>query len=260
MTLPDLNLPVVQPTSTKTRKPLRVWPGVIAALLLVFGRFVLPYIKIELTLYGLLVMVGCVIAIAIWWLLFSRARWYERIGAIAIIGLALYATSKLVHISILTGSMGYLFPVLSVPILSVVLVAWAFITRRFTPGRRFLSLVAMVLIACGAFTLIRTGGFTGDFDQDLHFRWSKTPEERLLDAAKDEPATPNSPSPNSQTGADWPGFRGKMRDSTVHGTHIKSDWASSPPIELWRRAIGPGWSSLAVQGDLIYTQEQRGND
>jgi outer membrane protein assembly factor BamB len=230
----------------------------IAAALLVLGRFVLPYVRVDLTLYGLLVMVVCVLAIFLWWLFLSRARWIERIGALVLIALALFATSRLAHISIRTGSMGYLFPILSVPILAVVLVAWAFLTRKLSAGRRYLSLAVMVLVACGAFTLIRTGGFTGDFDHDFHFRWSKTPEERLLAQSNEEPAGTNSSS--IQSGADWPGFRGKGRDGVVRGTHIKSDWSASAPVELWRRSVGPGWSSFAVHGDLIYTQEQRGND
>jgi outer membrane protein assembly factor BamB len=113
--------------------------------------------------------------------------------------------------------------------------------------------------------LIRTGGLTATLDNDFHWRWSKTPEDLLLAQTADEqaalasarPATSSS-SPSAKTGADWPGFRGANRDGIVHGLRIATDWSASPPVEVWRRPVGPGWSSFAVSGDLLYTQEQRG--
>jgi len=46
----------------------------------------------------------------------------------------------------------------------------------------------------------------------------------------------------------------------IRGVQIETDWSKSPPVELWRRRVGPGWSSFGVRGALVYTQEQRGDD
>lgn len=249
----------------KLRKPLRVWPGVVAGVLIVLLRFVLPTIAPNASIFEMpLALVGVFggllasVVVLVWWLLFSRAPWVERLGAFLLIIIALPVTYRLVHESIAGGSMGYLLPVFALPIVSLALVVSAVVSRGLsTAGRRW-SLAVGILVAFGVFTLIRTGGFTGNFDHDLHWRWSKTPEDRLL-AQADEP-TDNLPAPTAKTGAEWPGFRGPERDGIVRGVKIEIDWSKSPPVEMWRRPIGPGWSSFAVSGNAIYTQEQRGND
>jgi outer membrane protein assembly factor BamB len=210
------------------------------------------------------VMGGMAMSLVIlgWWLFFSRAPWLERLAAILLMIAGLFLTYRLVDKSISGGAMGFLLFVLAVPILTVALVVWAVGSRRLSRGAQRLSMAAVLLLTCGAFTLIRTGGFTGDFDNDFHWRWTKTPEQRLLAQGADEPvansATAATVASNSM--ADWPGFRGVERDGIVTGVRIETDWSKSHPVEMWRRPIGPGWSSFAVAGNLVFTQEQRGDD
>jgi outer membrane protein assembly factor BamB len=204
-------------------------------------------------------LVGALV-IVVWWVLFSRAPWTERLGAIVLMIVALFATSRLIHQSIANGMMGMMLPIFAIPVLCLALVAWAVASRRLSSRPRRASMVVSLLLACGVFVLLRTGGITGDADSDFHWRWTKTPEERLLAQTGDEPAAPPPAPAATNNAADWPGFRGPERNGVVHGVRIKTDWTASPPVELWRRPIGPGWSSFAVRGDLFYTQEQRGED
>jgi outer membrane protein assembly factor BamB len=59
---------------------------------------------------------------------------------------------------------------------------------------------------------------------------------------------------------DWPEFRGPERDSRLRGVRIDTDWSAHPPKQVWRQRVGPGWSSFAVIGDRLFTQEQRGDE
>ena len=147
-----------------------------------------------------------------------------------------------------------LFPLFSVPILCLAFVVWAIVSRRLADRPRRAAMVATILVACGAWTLVRYDGVRGDFGADFAWRWAETPEERLLAQADDEPVALPSVAAATETGIEWPGFRGPGRDGVVVGVRIETDWSASPPVELWRRAIGPGWSSFAVHGDVLYTR------
>jgi outer membrane protein assembly factor BamB len=301
-----------QTDATTSRKPLRLWPGLVAAALLVLIGYVIPIVLPQYAGLGMIGAFLCGVIVILWWLLFSRARWYERVGAIVLMIAALFVEKYVVHASIAGGAMGNLAYGLAIPTLSVALVAWAAARDRLSPGARSAAAVVAILLGCLPWMLVRTGGIDASGRSDFHWRWTPTPEERLLaqepldsstsagpsrTASKDDsaPSGPSVPTPAPapaktpmeppsakaasvsaelpatgskattepavlETEAEWPGFRGPGRDSTIHGVQIETDWSKSPPVALWRRPIGPGWSSFAVRGDLLYTQEQRGND
>ena len=253
----------VEPTDEPTlQEPLRLWPGVVIVVLQWLARLVLPIFGPLAAAIGAMGALVLGMALLVWWAFFSRAPRSERWGAVVLMIAALIVTRLLIHESIAAAGMGISFFVYATPFLSLAFVVWALVSRRLSDGFRRAAMVATILLACGAWTLFRMDGITGDGTSDFEWRWAETPEQRLLAQANDEPAAPAlaSVSATADTGADWPGFRGPDRDGIIRGARIEVDWSVSPPVELWRRAVGPGISSFAVHGDLLYTQEQRGDD
>lgn len=256
-----------KPRNPERRQPLRLWPGVSLAILLVVLRYGAPLVAPD---NGLLIAflggAGVALLIVLWWLFASRAPWVERLAAVALVAVALVATPSILHESIAKGNMSLMFPFFSLPFMALALVAWAAATRGFSRRLRLLSLVGAIALVCGVFALLRTGGNDTAGDHDFAWRWSPTPEELLLAEAGTEPimATTSVAGEDALAAdaepAEWPGFRGAERDGVVRGVRIATDWTATPPVELWRQPVGPGWSSFAVAGEVIYTQEQRGDD
>ncbi|MFM9065402.1 MAG: PQQ-binding-like beta-propeller repeat protein, partial [Pirellula sp.] len=60
--------------------------------------------------------------------------------------------------------------------------------------------------------------------------------------------------------APWPSFRGPQGNGAQTGMRFSDDWNANPPQEIWRRRIGPAWSSFIVGADRLFTQEQRDQD
>ena len=114
-----------------SRKPLRVWPGVVVAVLLVLVRL-MPIVVDEVMPIAMMGAVVGGLLILLWWLFLSRAPWSERLGVTVLMIGALFVTSRLVHESITGGAMGFLFYVWAIPTLGVALVASVAASRRLS--------------------------------------------------------------------------------------------------------------------------------
>jgi outer membrane protein assembly factor BamB len=255
-------------TNAPRPRPLRLWPGVTIVALQLVALYAPGYFA-PATLVQFFAVMGSftvgTLLLFIWWLFFSRARWSDRLGGLALLIVVHVAAIFLAHPS---ATVVTLVP--GVPWLCAVFVGSLFF------GRRAVTVVA-VLVASLGWTLVRTEGVTGTFSPDYAWRWSPTAEERFL--ASDASAVPAAPVAPAVAGAiprdleaieppdaaaiataAWPGFRGPRRDNVVAGVTIDPDWSRNPPQEIWRRSVGPGWSSFALAGNRLCTEEQRGED
>ena len=265
-------------------RPLRLWPGIIIVAAVWAARLAAPAVMPgpleELMVRGFSSL-GGTLAIAIWWLLFSRASQRERWAIAGVMVAAAIVPLVLGHQSI-----GVFWLVMyALPVLCLVLVLSAAAARGLAQRRALM--VGAILIAGLPWTGVRIAGINGAGIAEFHWRWEETPEQRLLGSAVDArpaaaPATAAAPAPEipvepgldakpaeaapapaptaPATAISWPGFRGSHRDGIVAGVRVGTDWGAAPPVAVWRRPIGPGWSSFAVAGNILYTQEQRGDD
>jgi outer membrane protein assembly factor BamB len=249
--------------SPYAERKLRIWPGVVIVALMwaaVLGAgWMWPGTARQVTF----MMFSPIIAgglFALWWLLFSRVSWADRL-----LGLAVFVAVGVATLPFFDPSMPKLQALLvySLPRALTAWVVWLLLTPFLSvPVRRVGWLLAVVL-AFGYPMLLRLDGIDGSFNLDTSWRWELTDEEKhqreMADVTPGKASELRGETLKIQPG-DWPGFRGPNRDSRVTGVRIATDWQENPPAELWRRRVGPGWSSFTVVGKRLYTQEQLGDD
>lgn len=249
-----------QSDAQSPKTSLRLKTGIILAILTILVRFIIPAIIPATTSVGVLGGMLCGVAILVWWVFFSGAPRAERWGALLIIIAAMALSSLLIDDSISTAMQGMMFPAYALPVLCTLFVLWAVVFRHQARRLRWTMMVFTIVIGSGVWALVRSEGITGHANADFVWRWSATHEEQLMANSDDGTFIVPAEVPLAENQAEWPGFRGSGRDGIAYETKVSRDWSASPPSELWRKPIGPACSSFAVHGELIYTQEQLGED
>lgn len=244
----------------QNQQKLLLWPGVLIVALQWLFRFGFPAALPGIAEIGVLGGLFFGLVLIVWWAFFSKASRLDRWGAVVIMILALLLAFFVVHDSIQTGMMGMMYATYALPVVCLAFVIWAVFSRKLSLKLQRVTMIATIVFASGLMSLLKCDGITGYGGANFSWRWAETPEERLL--AQNEKESMKLPllTEAGENIAEWPGFRGAERDGIVHNVRIETDWSNRPPVEVWRRPIGPGCSSCSVRGDLLYTQEQRGED
>lgn len=243
-------------------RPLRIWPAVLLLCVLAVSRSI-PTLVDDLTdqilkgtFFGLL---GSQALLILWWLLASRATWRERI--VGGVGLAaiVAVTIALLHDSMFGPGM----ILIVIPAGLAAFTIGAILFSRQLSFRRTIVALLLAAVTCGPTTLLRSDGMWGNFALGLHWRFTPSAEDEFVAEQNKSESDGLAQLQSSEVAAalvapEWPAFRGANRDGRQSGVEIETNWNSHPPEQLWKTRVGPGWSSFAVAGYLLFTQEQRG--
>lgn len=260
-TIPASKEPNAEGKKKSGYQPLRIWPVVVLLAMMLTARYLPSMIQDGPPTIWMLAAFGpllCSLVISLWWISFSRATWVERILGIVGLIAGLIVTAILVHPSML----GPVMMVVTIPMGAATFsIATILLSRKLTLQRTLLA-VAIGVLGFGFSGLLKSDGMWGNFAFNLHWRWTETAEERFLAAKANQSNAPVAEDSDIFADLDnpqWPAFRGYDRSGRqVDSPVLSSDWNANPPKELWRIAVGPAWSSFAVAGKVMFTQEQRG--
>ena len=154
-----------------------------------------------------------------------------------------------------------------VPASMVLMWLGLWISRSWPTHSKLRTLISFTAVGWILLALTRVDGTDGYFLPTFSWRWTPTAESRLLAniTAIENPTSRDGsiPDPTANTWQvvteEWPGFRGPTNDSHVSEDLPKLDWTEETPRELWRRQVGPAWSSMCIVSGRFFTQEQRGS-
>lgn len=212
-------------------------------------------------LYRLAATLALVIVFAGWWVFNRGASWREKL-AIPLVAIASLVVTMAISSPELEAK-PLVAPIMFIIGGAVTLAAlWIVATRHVSPATRRRGFVALALLMWSPLALIRTSGMSGGALPEMHWRWTPTSEQEFLASRQQKAATAGRAEPAPPLVAnenDWTNFRGPNRDAVLHNVRLNTDWEQTPPKELWRHRIGPGWSSITTAGDRLFTQEQRGD-
>lgn len=144
-------------------------------------------------------------------------------------------------------------------------VIWWTFFARLSWRAWFIGVASLTVLALVALGTLRFEGHSGEMlPTGVRFVWQETAEEKAIAYFRKAPqsAVPTADLTTSVvvTEEDWPQYRGTNRDGVRADAQIRTNWEDAPPKEVWRHPVGPGWSSFAVVGDRLFTQEQRGEE
>lgn len=201
--------------------------------------------------------------VIVWWWVNRRIPLRDRL-----IGFAIVVVGGAVAVPLSDPSTGLAGPGFNQGPLQFVISVWmlaALFTRWSSPPvQRGVMLVA-VSCAWALLALVRINGLDSGLRPEFHWRWTPTAEQQFLAERKraadsgehrfaDADGAPLTAAPG-----DWTGFRGPSGDGVARGVAVRTDWKSHAPELVWRRRVGPAWSSVVVVAGRVFTQEQHGD-